>query len=204
MHLILVRHGETDYNRDGLALGQADAPLNETGLRQAAALEFALAQEKIAAIYASPRSRTLATATAIAHPHDLVVTAEQRLIEMDVGEMEGLTFPEIGKRYPELGQKWRGPSGPMYRLPGGEECLADVQARARAAIEEILARHPEETVVAVTHNFVILSALAWLIGIRLADFRRLRQSVAAISRVDLKPGHAQVITLNDTCHLAGV
>jgi len=53
MRLILVRHGETDYNRDGLALGQSDAPLNETGLRQAKALEFALAPEKIAAIYAS-------------------------------------------------------------------------------------------------------------------------------------------------------
>jgi broad specificity phosphatase PhoE len=68
----------------------------------------------------------------------------------------------------------------------------------------MLARYPDETVVAVTHNFVILSTLAWLIGVELADFRRLRQSVAAISRVDLRPGHAQVITLNDTCHLAGV
>jgi broad specificity phosphatase PhoE len=204
MRLILVRHGETDYNRDGLALGQADAPLNETGVRQAAALEFALASEKIAAIYASPRSRTLATATAIANPHGLTVTADQRLIEMDVGELEGLTFAEVGKRYPDLFENWRGPGGPTYRLPGSEECLADVQARAREAIEEILARHPEETIIAVTHNFVILSSLAWLIGIDLADFRRLRQSVAAISIVELRPGHAQVISLNDTCHLAGV
>jgi Fructose-2,6-bisphosphatase len=204
MRLILVRHGETDYNRDGLALGQGDAPLNETGVRQAAALEFALASEKIAAIYASPRSRTLATATAIANPHGLAVTADERLIELDVGELEGLTFPEIGKRYPDLMQNWGGPGGPSYRLPGSEECLVDVQERARAAIEEMLARHPDETVVAVTHNFVILSTLAWLIGIELVDFRRLRQSVAAISRLELRPGHTQVITLNDTCHLAGV
>ena len=56
----------------------------------------------------------------------------------------------------------------------------------------------------MAHNFVILSALAWLIGIKLADFRRLRQSIAAISRVDLRQDQAQVITLNDTCHLAGV
>jgi probable phosphoglycerate mutase len=204
MHLILVRHGETDYNRDGLALGQADAPLNETGVRQAVAIEFALASEKIAAIYASPRSRTMATAAAIANPHGLAVIPEDQLIEMDIGKLEGLTFAEVGKRYPDLFQKWRGPSGPTYRMPGSEECLADVQARARAAIEEMLVRHSNETVIAVTHNFVILSALAWLIGIQLADFRRLRQSVAAISRVDLGPGHAQVITLNDTCHLAGV
>jgi broad specificity phosphatase PhoE len=203
MRLILVRHGETDYNRDGLALGQTDAPLNETGVRQAAALEFALSSEKIAAIYASPRSRTMATAAAIANPHGLTVTAEERLIEMDVGELEGLTFLEIGKRYPELAQDWRGPGGPSYRMPGSEECLVDVQARARKAIEEMLARHPEETVIAVAHNFVILSSLAWLIGIDLADFRRLQHSVAAISIVELRPGHAQVISLNDTCHLAG-
>jgi broad specificity phosphatase PhoE len=203
MHLILVRHGETDFNRDGLALGQGDAPLNETGLQQAAALEFALASEKISAIYASPLRRTMVTAEAIANPHGLVVTADERLIEMDIGELEGMTGAEMVKQHPDLMENWGGAKGPTYRMPGSEECLVDVQARARAAIEEMLARHPEETVAVVAHNFVVLSALAWLIGIELADFRRLRQSVAAISRVELRPGHAQVITLNDTCHLAG-
>ncbi len=203
MHLILVRHGETDFNRDDLALGQGDAPLNETGLQQAAALEFALASEKISAIYASPLRRTMVTAEAIANPHGLVVTADERLIEMDIGELEGMTGAEMVKQHPDLMENWGGAKGPTYRMPGSEECLVDVQARARAAIEEMLARHPEETVAVVAHNFVVLSALAWLIGIELADFRRLRQSVAAISRVELRPGHAQVITLNDTCHLAG-
>jgi broad specificity phosphatase PhoE len=204
MHLILVRHGETNYNRDGLVLGQADVALNETGLRQAAALEFALASEKIAVIYASPLRRTMATAESIANPHGLSVTADKRLIEMDIGELEGMTGAEMVKQHPDLMANWGGPKGPVYRMPGSEERLVDVQARARAAIEEMLALHREETVVAVAHNFVILSALAWLIGIELADFRRLRQSVAAISRVELRPGHTQVITLNDTCHLAGV
>jgi probable phosphoglycerate mutase len=204
MHLILVRHGETDYNRDGLALGQADAPLNETGLRQAAALEFALASEKIAVIYASPLRRTMATAEAIAGPHGLSVTADGRLIEMDIGELEGMTGAEMVKQHPDLMENWGGAKGPAYRMPGSEDRLVDVQARARAAIEEMLAGHPDETVVAVTHNFVILGTLAWLIGIELADFGRLRQSVAAISRLELRPGHAQVISLNDTCHLASV
>jgi len=185
-------------------LGQGDAPLNETGVRQAAALEFALAPEKIVAIYASPLSRTMATVAAIANPHSLIVTPEERLIEMDIGKLEGMTGAEMVKQHPDLMENWGGAKGPTYRMPGSEERLIDVQARARAAIEEMLARHPDETVVAVTHNFVILGALAWLIGIQLADFRRLRQSVAAISRVDLRPGQAQVIALNDTCHLARV
>jgi glucosyl-3-phosphoglycerate phosphatase len=204
MHLILVRHGETNYNRDGLVLGQADVPLNETGLRQAAALEFALASEKIVAIYASPLRRTMTTAESIASPHGLTVTADKRLIEMDIGELEGMTGAEMVKQHPDLMANWGGVKGPVYRMPGSEERLVDVQARVREAIEEMLARHPEDTVVTVAHNFVILSSLAWLIGIELADFRRLRQSVAAISRVDLRQDHAQVITLNDTCHLAGV
>jgi probable phosphoglycerate mutase len=204
MHLILVRHGETNYNREGLVLGQADVPLNETGLRQTAALEFALASEKIVAIYASPLRRTMATAESIGSLHGLSVTADRRLIEMDIGELEGMTGSEMVKQHPDLMANWGGVRGPGYRMPGSEERLVDVQERARAAIEEMLARHPEDTVVAVAHNFVILSALAWLIGIELADFRRLRQSVAAISRVELRAGHTRVITLNDTCHLAGV
>ena len=144
------------------------------------------------------------TAKAIANPHGLPVTPEDRLIEMDVGELEGLAFPEISERYPDLFEKWRGPGGPAYRLPGSSESLADLQVRAREAIEEMLEGHPEDTVVAVTHNFVILALLSWLIGLDLAEFRRLRHSLAAISVVELRPGHVQVISLNDTCHLAGI
>jgi len=204
MRLILVRHGETEYNRNALALGRADVPLNEKGIRQAAALEFALAEEKIAAIYSSPLQRALDTATRVAAPHGLEVAVEERLIEMDIGELEGLTFPEIGKAHPDLYQNWGGPDGPTYRMPGSNETLTDVQARARLALEQMLARHPDETVVAVTHNFVILTTLAWLLTIELAEFRRMRHSVAAISSVEMGAGRVQVITLNDTSHLRGI
>lgn len=203
MRLILVRHGETEYNRNALALGRADVPLNEKGIRQAAALEFALAEEKIAAIYSSPLQRALDTATRIASPHGLEVILEERLIEMDIGELEGLTFPEIGKAHPDLYQNWGGPDGPTYRMPGSNETVTDVQARARLAVEQMLAQHPDGTVIAVTHNFVILTTLAWLLTIELAEFRRLRHSVAAISSVEMMGGRVQVITLNDTSHLRG-
>jgi broad specificity phosphatase PhoE len=204
MRLILVRHGETEHNRGSLALGRADVPLNEKGIRQAAALEFALAEEKIAAIYCSPLQRALETAKRIAAPHDIDVKIEERLIEMDIGDLEGLTFPEIGKAHPDLLQNWAGPNGPTYRMPGSNETLTDVLARAREAVEEIIARHAEETVVTVTHNFVILATLAWLLMIDLAEFRRLRHSVAAISSVEITSARVQVITLNDTCHLRGI
>ena len=204
MRLILVRHGETEYNRGSLALGRSDVPLTEKGIRQAAALEFALAEEKIAAIYSSPLQRALETARRLAAPHDVDVTVDERLIEMDVGDLEGLTFPEIGKAHPDLYQNWGGPNGPTYVMPGSTEALTDVQARARRAVEELLARHTDDAIVAVTHNFVILATLAWLLTIDLTEFRRLRHSVAAISSVEMAGGRVQVITLNDTGHLRGI
>jgi broad specificity phosphatase PhoE len=201
--LVLVRHGETDYNRRGLALGRADAPLNETGRSQAESLREALGGVPLTAIYASPLVRAVDTATSIAAVHGKEVQIEHGLVEMDIGEVEGLTFPELRKQYPALAQNWGGADGPTFRMPGGER-LVDVQNRALESIEAIAARHPGQTSCAVTHNFVILSYLASVLGIELAQFRRLRHGVAAIAEVDVRPGRSRVVRLNDACHLVGL
>jgi broad specificity phosphatase PhoE len=202
--LILVRHGQTDNNREHRAQGRADAPLNELGMKQAAALEFALSGEKIAAVYASPRRRTLDTARAIASPHDIKVMVEERLVEMDVGEFDEMPLAGLRDKYPEFLQRWLSPEGPYITMPGGSETLAEVQDRARQAIEDLVARHEGETVVAVSHNFVILATVTWLLNLSLNDFRRLRQSVAAITSAEISGDRVHVITLNDTCHLRGI
>ncbi len=200
MRLFLVRHGETESNRRGLALGRADVPLNERGRWQAARLATALAVEPLVAIYASPLLRTLDTARAIAAEHTLDVQTEPGLIEMDIGEAEGLTFAQVRERFPALAQNWGGADGPTFRMPGGER-LIDVQRRAWTAVQLIAAQHSHDTVCAVTHNFVILSLLATVLKIDLAHFRRLRHAVAAISVVDLTREQARIVRLNDTCHL---
>jgi probable phosphoglycerate mutase len=201
--LLLVRHGETEYNRRGLALGRADAPLNETGLSQAECLREALAGVPLTAIYSSPLARAVDTATRIAAAHGKEVLVDDGLIEMDVGEVEGLTFPELRKQFPALAQNWGGADGPAFRMPGGER-LVDVQDRAVDAINALAALHRHDTFLAVTHNFVILSFLASVLGIELAQFRRLRHGVAAIAEIDIRPGRSRVVRLNDTCHLDGV
>ena len=201
--LLLVRHGETEYNRRGLALGRADVPLNETGLRQAERLREALAEVPLTAVYASPLVRAVDTAMSIATAHGMEVLIEDDLIEMDIGEVEGLTFPELRKQFPALAQNWGGPDGPTFRMPGGER-LVDVQRRAVDAIEALAARHQDETFCVVTHNFVILSFLAVVLGIELAQFRRLRHGVGAIAEIDISPGRSRVVRLNDTCHLDGL
>ncbi len=200
MRLFLIRHGETESNRLGLPLGRRDVPLNERGISQVERLGRALKDEPLTAIYSSPLARTMETANAVAQPHDLEVQIEDRLIEMDIGEIDGLTFPEVGKQYPGLLETWMSEEGPGTAMPGGER-LMDVQERVWSAANDLATRHKEEVVAAVTHNFVILTLLARVLGIELSRFRRLRHSVAAISVLDFRPGRVMVVRLNDTCHL---
>ncbi len=200
MRLILVRHGETECNKAGLALGRRDVELNETGRWQAGRLADALQDQPVAAIYSSPLRRALDTARAIAERHDLAVVVDEGLIEMEIGEMEGLTFQQVRERHPQFFQLWLGGGAASEPMPGGERLL-DVQERAWQALERICAAWPQETVVTVTHNFVILTILCRALGLDLSDFRRLRHSVAAVSVLEMQDGRVTVLGLNDTCHL---
>ncbi len=200
MRLYLVRHGETESNRRGLALGRDDVPLNEHGIWQAERVGRALASEPLVAVYSSPLRRALDTAGAVAGHHGREVQVEEGLIEMDVGELDGLTFDEVRKRYPDLLEKWMSGPGPTQTMPGGER-LVDVQERAWALVDDLATRHGDKAIAVVSHNFVILSLLARALGIELAQFRRLRHSVGAVSVLDFSPKRVKVVRLNDTCHL---
>jgi broad specificity phosphatase PhoE len=200
MRLILVRHGETDTNKAGLALGRADVELNEHGRWQAQRLAVSLKEEPIDTIYSSPLKRALATAEPIASSHGLEVQVDEGLIEMEIGEMEGLTFQQVRERYPHFLQLWLGGQAAYEAMPGGERLL-DVQERAWQAIERIHQRQEQGTVAVVTHNFVILTVLCRVLGLELADFRRLRHSVAAKSVLEMGRDRIIVVSFNDTCHL---
>ncbi len=200
MRLILARHGETDSNRDRLALGREDVPLNERGRLQARALARALANQPVDAIYSSPLRRALDTARALAEALGLPVQTDDGLIEMDVGEMEGITFQEMRERYGDLLRRWFSEDAGDVSMPGGER-LRDVQDRAWAALERLRRRHPEGTVLAVTHNFVILTLLCRALGLSLADFRRFRHELAAFTTLDVRDDRIVLTRLNDTCHL---
>jgi broad specificity phosphatase PhoE len=200
MKLILVRHGETASNRDGLGLGRQDVPLTEKGRLQAQALADALAGEEIAAVYSSPLRRAYETAAAIATRHGLRVVVDEGLTEMDVGELDGLTFHEMWERHPDFVSRWLGDEAGTLAMPGGES-LQDVQSRAAEAARRICERHEGETVVAVTHNFVIHALLCEALNMSLCDFRRLRHDLAATSLLDVRGGRMVVVHINDTCHL---
>jgi broad specificity phosphatase PhoE len=200
MRLILIRHGETESNRERLALGREDVPLNERGHRQAAALAASLAGVPVAAVYSSPLRRAVETARPLAEARGLEVQVDEDLIEMAVGDLEGLSPQEMLERYGDFLREWFSTQAGSLRMPGGES-LQDVQDRVWATIERLRERHPEETVVVVTHNFTIHAILCWVLGLPLASFRRLRHDLAAKAVLEVRDDRAIVISLNDTCHL---
>ncbi len=201
MILFLVRHGETESNRNGLALGRADVPLNERGEEQARRVADALASEPVSAVYSSPLMRALRTAEVIAKPHEIPVQVKPALIEMDIGEADGLTFAEVRSQFPGLLETWVTEAGPDQPMPGGER-LTEVQRRASDVVQSLAKLHPEDTICVVTHNFVILSLLTSALGVDLANFRRIRHAVAAISVLEVRPGRTRVRRMNDRCHLS--
>ena len=199
MRLILVRHGETEHNRERLTLGRADVPLNDRGRAQAAALAASFAAAP-AAIYSSLLIRATATADAISGATGVAVTIEPALLEMDIGEMENLTRGELRDRYPDFLAKWLSADSAEARMPGGETLL-EVQDRAWGWVEGARERHPEGQVVAVTHNFVIITLLCRALALPLSEFRRLRHGLAARSVLDISDGPPVLLQLNDQCHL---
>jgi probable phosphoglycerate mutase len=201
MRLILVRHGETASNRDGLGLGRQDVPLTEKGRLQAEALAEALSTYQIAAVYSSPLRRAVDTGEAIASRHGLEVVADDALTEMDVGEFDGVSFEEMRKRHPEFLVDWLGEKGALLRMPGACESLQEVQERACDAIRRMAEQHGRETVVAVSHNFTIHALLCDALHMSVCDFRRLRHDLAAISVIDVRGGVMIVVHMNDVCHL---
>ena len=200
MRLILIRHGETANNAGGVVQGRVDVPLNELGRRQAHALSLALRAEDVHAVVSSPLARARDTAAAIAAELGRTVTIEDDLAEMDVGEMEGLTGEQMRARHPEFLAVWASPAGPSLPMPGGES-LQQVQDRAWATVERLRERYPDQTLVAVSHNFVISALACRAIRVPLAGFRRLRFNVASRTVIDFEPDRALVRHLNDTCHL---
>ncbi len=183
-----------------MALGREDVPLNERGVEQAKQLGASLANEAIKVIYSSPLQRATATAAPLAKSLDLAVEIDHGLIEMDVGEVENLTFAELGERYPDFLKEWRSERVADLCMPGGES-LRQVQERSWSAVETIRDAHMDETVVIVSHNFVILTLLCHVMGIDLSHFRRVKHDLAAVSEIRLEADQAVLVRMNDRCHL---
>jgi probable phosphoglycerate mutase len=171
--LILARHGETDWNRDGRWQGHADQPLNAAGRAQAKELADELRDEPIAAVYASDLARARETADIVAAPRGLLVRTDRRLREVDIGGWSGLTLAEVEARYPETVARWRA-GDPAHSFEAGETYAA-MGERVAEALREIARRHPGEQVLVVLHGGPIRAVLAHEAGISYEEQRHRRE-----------------------------
>lgn len=153
IRLILIRHGETDWNVEGRYQGQADPPLNQQGLAQARQLAQKLRGVGLDVLYSSPLRRALQTAQILAEALDVPLHTEPRLVEIHQGEWQTLLYTEIAARYPELFDRWQTEPWTVT-IPGGEN-IAQVQERVYAAVDEILSRHEGQCIGMVAHRLPI-------------------------------------------------
>jgi broad specificity phosphatase PhoE len=166
--ILIVRHGETDWNRDGRFQGHADTPLNDAGREQAHALADELAGERIDFVYTSDLVRARETAEIIATRLGADVVARSELREIDVGEWEGLTWLEIEERYPEGARTWHEHG---YGWKSGET-YDELGERIIAALRRIAADHPDLRVLVVGHGGTVRATRAFIEGLSVADSRR--------------------------------
>jgi broad specificity phosphatase PhoE len=156
----LVRHGETPGNRFR-RYQPYDTPLSDEGRVQAHLVAKRLAAEgPFTALYTSDLARTMETARAISAALGLDPILDPRLRELDTGDWKGSMYTDIEERYPGHRQRWIAAGG-VERLPGGESTM-DVLHRVTAAFEAIVARHPGERVIAVSHGWALAILLAAL------------------------------------------
>lgn len=200
MNLILIRHGETDWNRSGRCQGIADIVLNENGRKQARELAHSLKDHEITAVYSSHLKRALETAEHIAEPHGLNVRVERDLQEMNQGDLEGLSFTDIRDSYADILKKWR-ESPETLRLPNGES-LVEVQNRVWSVFEKVQRDHLGETIVAVSHNLTIITLLCKITGVGLKGFRDFNVQATSKNVIISENGKLSVDVINDVSHLS--
>ena len=173
--ILLARHGETDWNRQGRFQGHADPPLSRRGHRQARALAVELADEPLAAVYSSDLRRAVETAETVARARSLDVHVLPELREVDVGEWSGLTWPEIERRFPE-GVRLHRERGHGWERGESYEQMAD---RVLAALRRIAERHAGDHVLVVVHGGTMRSIAAHIDRMEVAAHRRRGHSTPA-------------------------
>jgi broad specificity phosphatase PhoE len=198
MEIILVRHGETEWNRQEIFRGRIDVGLNETGIKQAERLARYLSRVKLTAVYASPLSRARKTTELICRHHNLTASVTNGLIDLDYGRWQGQKHQEVKESYPELYAEWLEHPQRM-KIPDGES-LSDVRRRALRIVKKVVVKH-EGTVVLVSHRVVNKVLTCALLGLDNSHFWNIKQDTAGITTFTHEDGRFILIEHNNTSFL---
>ncbi len=201
--IIVLRHVESEANKSGVGLGRTDSPATELGLRQLQATVEALSSEPITRVVTSPLSRARHLAEAIADSHGVEAMPNDGLLELDVGELEGVEWPIVRERFAEFLLNWRGNDSVSAPMPGGESLL-DVLERAHPVFDALVADPSEGTGLLVTHNFVVKMLVVHALAMPHHAWRRIDTGLAGITSFRISDGIPAVERLNDRHHLNGL
>src|SRR5688572_384871 len=199
MNILLVRHGETAWNREGRYQGRTDIPLSETGQAQVAALGKRLSGIPIKIAYASPLSRAKNTAEAILAGRTVSLSLDAGLLEISHGEWEGQLASDVEISHAEMFGVWRTQPGRTSPAGPKAETLGDVETRAWAVLERVCEQLGDnDTALVAAHDAVNRVILCRVMGIPLERIWSFRQAPAALNVLS-GPSIAelQVVRLND-------
>lgn len=197
MEIILIRHGETIWNKEGRVQGLSDIALSDVGLHHAQQLALSLRDHHIHSIYSSPLIRAKKTAQIINQYHNAPICLESGLMEMDQGNFEGLSYQELIACEKDFLKKWISDPASV-KMPNGES-FSELQARAWKVIEGIIIK-PYNALV-VSHSFTIASILCKVKNISLSEFRSVHVDTASKTIIRFENGSASIKCLNDRTHL---
>jgi broad specificity phosphatase PhoE len=187
--IAFARHGQTALNREGRLQGRLDARLSAVGVEQANGLRAFFAAEPVTRVLSSPLLRATQTAAAIATAHDVTVEVDERLIELDYGEWDGLALRDVPTA---AWAAWR--ADPSFAPPGGES-LIDVTTRIAEFVDAVAG---EDLVIAVSHVSPIKAAACLALGVDENASWRMLLGVASVTRVGLRDdGSHYLVSFNE-------
>jgi len=196
--LILIRHGQTDWNLAGKFQGQQDIPLNDEGNRQALEVAKYLADEEIAEIYSSDLQRAYKTALKIAEYQQMIkIKTLPDLREINFGQWEGLTYRKIEREYPERLKKWY--QTPVKTTPPGGESIIEFQKRVVEQLTELCQQSEGKKIVVVAHGGTIRVFLAYILKMPLNLYWKLEVDHCRITIVKHYSGEFTLKVFNNPC-----
>lgn len=198
--IYLIRHGLTIWNNERRYQGHTDTKLSPEGICQALALQKRLTDVKFEAIFSSDLSRAYETARIIAEPHGLEINVTPGIKEMNFGVWEGLTFPDLEERYPDLVKTWMKRPQDLL-IPEGESFLL-VRERAMETIMKIINDYPIGDLAIVSHGGTIAAVLTGLLGLPVEKMWTFKQNNAALNVLIHSKDRFILESYNDTCHLS--
>ncbi|HUU01249.1 MAG TPA: histidine phosphatase family protein [Myxococcota bacterium] len=197
--LFVIRHGETDGNKNKIYRGRWDLPLNEKGLAQVEKAGAALETVRLDAILTSPLERTCQTAAAVARFQKIEPQTEPALIDIDYGQWTRLLDSEVARKHPDIYARWKQRPETVV-FPDGEG-LADVRRRVESLLAGLGEEYPGQNVALCGHRVSVKMILMVALGLTDSAFWKILVDTASISVIGLDDGAFSLVFANDTCHL---